>query len=159
MPTFPSVKRATTRTSALREALCGPPPLDTRPRLAARVVLGLSLVFAGVGHLTFAREEFRAQVPAWFPVGADATVLASGAVEIGLGASLVALPRYRVALGLIAAAFFCVVFPGNVAQWLEHKDGFGLDTDRQRLVRLFFQPVLIAWALWSSGAFRALRRP
>ena len=97
-------------------------------------------------------------MPAWFPVDTDVTVLASGAVEVGLGAGLV-LSRRRVTVGLVAAAFFVAIFPGNVGQWLEHKDGFGLDTDRRRLARLFFQPVLVAWALWSTGALEALPEP
>ncbi|MDF9877069.1 hypothetical protein [Cellulosimicrobium cellulans] len=130
------------------------PPVAT----LARVALGLALVGAGISHLTVAREEFQAQVPSWFPVDEDATVLASGAVEIALGGSLVVLSRWRVAVGLLAAAFFVVIFPGNVGQWLEGKDGFGLDTDAKRFGRLFFQPVLVAWALWSTGALRALRR-
>ncbi|UKJ62898.1 hypothetical protein H1Q78_14345 [Cellulosimicrobium cellulans] len=130
------------------------PPVAT----LARVALGLALVGAGVSHLTVAREEFQAQVPSWFPVDEDVTVLASGAVEIALGGSLVVLSRWRVAVGLVAAAFFVVIFPGNVGQWLEGKDGFGLDTDAKRFGRLFFQPVLVAWALWSTGALRALRR-
>lgn len=130
------------------------PPVAT----LARVALGLALVGAGVSHLTVAREEFQAQVPSWFPVDEDVTVLASGAAEIALGGSLVVLSRWRVAVGLVAAAFFVVIFPGNVGQWLEGKDGFGLDTDAKRFVRLFFQPVLVAWALWSTGALRALRR-
>ncbi|MFB7887577.1 hypothetical protein ACFCZ3_06030 [Cellulosimicrobium cellulans] len=130
------------------------PPVAT----LARVALGLALLGAGVSHLTVAREEFQAQVPSWFPVDEDVTVLASGAVEIALGGSLVVLSRWRVAVGLVAAAFFVVIFPGNVGQWLEGKDGFGLDTDAKRFVRLFFQPVLVAWALWSTGALRALRR-
>ncbi|GED08159.1 DoxX family protein [Cellulosimicrobium cellulans] len=130
------------------------PPVAT----LARVALGLALVGAGISHLTVAREEFQAQVPSWFPVDEDVTVLASGAVEIALGGSLVVLSRWRVAVGLLAAAFFVVIFPGNVGQWLEGKDGFGLDTDAKRFVRLFFQPVLVAWALWSTGALRALRR-
>lgn len=114
------------------------------------------LLFAGISHLTFARDEFKAQVPSWFPAK-DFTVLASGAVEIALGSSLVVLSRWRVAVGLVVAAFFVAIFPGNIAQWLEHKDGFGLDTDGKRFVRLFFQPVLVAWALWSTGALRAVR--
>ncbi|UTT59127.1 DoxX family protein [Cellulosimicrobium cellulans] len=130
------------------------PPVVT----VARVALGLALVGAGISHLTVAREEFQAQVPSWFPVDDDVTVLASGAVEIALGGSLVVLSRWRVAVGLVAAAFFVVIFPGNVGQWLEHQDGFGLDTDAKRFGRLFFQPVLVAWALWSTGALRALRR-
>ncbi|MBE7700164.1 hypothetical protein H9623_07575 [Oerskovia sp. Sa1BUA8] len=138
--------------------LTADPPPDTVTRRIGRVALGLGLVFAGISHLTFSREEFQAQVPDWFPVDEDVTVLASGAVEIALGSSLVVLSRRRVAVGLIAAAFFVVIFPGNIGQWLEHKDGFGLDTDAKRFGRLFFQPVLVAWALWSTGAFSALRR-
>ncbi|WP_454042434.1 DoxX family protein [Cellulosimicrobium sp. Marseille-Q8652] len=134
------------------------PTRTSVPATVARVALGLALVGAGVSHLTVAREEFQAQVPGWFPVDEDVTVLASGAVEIALGASLVVLSRWKVAVGLVAAAFFVVIFPGNVAQWMEGKDGFGLDTDAKRLGRLFFQPVLVAWALWSTGALRALRR-
>ena len=139
--------------------LTADPPPDTVARRIGRIALGLSLVFAWIGHLTFSRDEFQAQVPDWFPVIDDVTVLASGAVEIALGSSLVVLSRRRVAVGLVAAAFFVVIFPGNIGQWLEHKDGFGLDTDAKRLGRLFFQPVLVAWALWSTGAFKALRTP
>ena len=139
--------------------LTADPPPDTLARRIGRIALGLSLVLAGIGHLTFSREEFQAQVPDWFPVNEDVTVLASGAVEIALGSSLVVLSRRRVAVGLVAAAFFVVIFPGNIGQWLEHKDGFGLDTDAKRFGRLFFQPVLVAWALWSTGAFTALRTP
>jgi len=138
-------------------ALTGPAPRTSPAATIARVVLGLALVGAGISHLTVAREEFQAQVPSWFPVDEDVTVLASGAVEIVLGGSLVALSRWKVAVGLVAAAFFVVIFPGNVAQWAEGKDGFGLDTDAKRLGRLFFQPVLVAWALWSTGALRAVR--
>jgi uncharacterized membrane protein len=137
--------------------LTRPAPRTSPTATIARVALGLALVGAGVSHLTVAREEFQAQVPGWFPVDKDVTVLASGAVEIVLGGSLVALSRWKVAVGLVAAAFFVVIFPGNVAQWTEGKDGFGLDTDGKRLGRLFFQPVLVAWALWSTGALRALR--
>lgn len=134
------------------------PVPTTAPRTLARIALGAALAGAGITHLTVAREEFRAQVPGWFPVDEDVTVLASGAAEIALGGALVVLPRWKVAAGLFAAAFFVVIFPGNVAQWCEGKDGFGLDTDAKRLGRLFLQPVLVAWALWSSGAWPALRR-
>lgn len=122
------------------------------------MLLGAALVFVGVGHLTFQRDEFQAQVPGWFPTDPDLVVIVSGVVEIALGVALVALPRHRVAVGLATAAFFVIIFPGNIAQWLEGRDGFGLDTDEARFARLFFQPVLIAWALWSTGAGRALAR-
>jgi uncharacterized membrane protein len=118
---------------------------------AARIALGTVMVAAGVSHLTVSREEFRAQVPSWFPVDEDVTVLGSGVVEIGLGAAFVALPRHRRLVGALLAAFFVAIFPGNIAQYVEGTDGFGLDTDTKRLVRLFFQPVLVAWALYGAG--------
>lgn len=122
-----------------------------------RWLLGGSLLVAGTGHLTTAREEFQAQVPSWFPVDEDLVVVGSGIVELALGAALIGLPRRRVLVGTIVAAFFVAIFPGNIAQWLEGKDGFGLDTDTKRFARLFFQPVLIAWALGSTDAWRAWR--
>ncbi len=124
------------------------------PRTLARLALGSFLAFAGIGHLTFLREEFQAQVPPWFPADADAVVLASGAVEIGLGSALLLWTRRRVTVGFVVAAFFVAVFPGNIAQYVEHRDAFGLDTDGKRLARLFGQPLLVAWALWSTGALR-----
>ena len=126
-------------------------------RTVLRWLLGGALVGAGVGHLTTQREEFQAQVPGWFPVDEDLVVVASGIVEIALGAALIGLPRHRVVVGTLAAAFFVVIFPGNVAQWVEGTDAFGLDTDGKRFVRLFFQPVLVIWALGSTGAWRAWR--
>ena len=112
------------------------------------------MVGAGVLHLTTAREEFQAQVPEWFPVEEDLTVLASGVVEVGLGAAFATLPRHRRTVGALLAAFFVAIFPGNIAQYVEGTDAFGLDTDTKRLVRLFFQPVLVAWALWAGDWFR-----
>jgi uncharacterized membrane protein len=119
-----------------------------------RVLLGSLLVGAGVLHLTTQREEFRAQVPEWFPVDEDLTVLGSGVVEIALGGAFVALPRHRRTIGMLLAGFFVAIFPGNVAQYVEGADAFGLDTDRARLVRLFFQPMLVLWALWAGGVLR-----
>lgn len=135
----------------------GTSPSTGVARTLARLALGGALAFAGTSHLTVARQEFRAQVPDWFPLDHDLVVLASGVVEILLGAALLSGRRRR-QVGWIAAAFFVVIFPGNIAQYVEGTDGFGLDTDRARLVRLFFQPVLVAWALWSTGAWRAWRR-
>ncbi|MGY0538486.1 DoxX family protein [Nocardioides sp. YJ-D4] len=123
-------------------------------RTAVRVLLGVAMAGAGVAHLTTQREEFRAQVPDWFPVDEDLTVLASGVVEIGLGVAFVALPRKRRLIGGLLAAFFVVIFPGNIAQYVEGVDAFGLDTDTKRLVRLFFQPVLVVWALFGGGWLR-----
>jgi uncharacterized membrane protein len=120
-------------------------------KTTARVLLGASLLFAGIGHLTFARRTFQAQVPDFVPLEKDDTVVYSGIAEIALGSALVATPkRYREQVGQIAAAFFTAVFPGNISQLVNHRDGFGLDTDKKRLVRLFFQPVLVWWALGST---------
>lgn len=130
---------------------------ETTAQRVGRISLGALMVFAGVSHLSFAREEFRAQVPPWVPVSTDAIVLGSGAVEIALGAAMIAIPKRRNVVGLLLAAFFVAIFPGNIAQWMHHRDAFGLTTDRARFVRLFFQPVLIGWALWSTGAWRNLR--
>jgi uncharacterized membrane protein len=123
-------------------------------RTAARLLLGAAMVGAGVLHLTTQRQEFRAQVPDWFPVDDDLTVLGSGVAEIALGASFIALPRKRRLVGALLAAFFVVIFPGNVAQYVEGTDAFGLDTDGKRLVRLFFQPLLVLWALFGGGWLR-----
>ncbi|KRB39200.1 hypothetical protein [Microbacterium sp. Root180] len=125
-------------------------------RTAARWLLAAAMVFAGVSHLFWAREEFRAQVPALATkvMDEDAVVVASGVVEVMLGAALVALPESRGRVGAILAAFFVAVFPGNIEQYVKRRDGFGLDSDRKRLVRLFFQPVLVAWALWSTRGAR-----
>ena len=123
----------------------------------ARVVLGAALFVAGVGHLRFGRTEFQGQVPDWFPGDPDLVVLVSGVVEIALGLALVFLVHHRVLVGLAAAAFFVAIFPGNIAQYVEGKDAFGLDTDRERFTRLFFQPVLVAVALWGTGAWVGLR--
>ena len=120
---------------------------------AARIGLGGILMLAGISHLTFARRDFAAQVPPWLPIEEDTVVLASGVVEIGLGALIASGFRRRL-VGLGAAAFFVAIFPGNIAQWREHRDAFGLDTDAKRLARLPMQLPLIATALWSTGALR-----
>ncbi len=121
------------------------------PRTLGRLALGAFLTAAGTGHLTVLRQEFQAQVPDWVPVDDDLVVLGSGVVEIGLGLGLLALPRHRRLVGMATAAFFVAIFPGNVAQYLEGTAAFGLDSDRARLVRLAFQPGLVAWALWAGG--------
>jgi uncharacterized membrane protein len=128
-----------------------------RARDVGRWLLGGALMAVGTGHLTAQREEFQAQVPDWFPFGADRVVVASGIVEILLGLGLLFLRRRRIAVGWVVAGFFVAIFPGNIAQFTEGTDAFGLDTDTKRFARLFFQPVLVAWALWSTGAWRGFR--
>ena len=119
-----------------------------------RVLLGSAMVGAGVLHLTTQRQEFQAQVPDWFPLDEDLTVIGSGVVEIALGGAFVAFPQHRRTVGALLAAFFVAIFPGNVGQYVEGTDAFGLDTDRARLIRLFFQPLLVLWALWAGSVLR-----
>jgi uncharacterized membrane protein len=106
-------------------------------------------------HLTVARAEFQAQVPEWLPLDADFVVVASGIVEIALGLGLIVLRKYRVIVGWLTAAFFVAIFPGNISQFITGTDAFGLDTDLARGIRLLFQPLLVLWALWCTGAWRA----
>ncbi|GGF23758.1 DoxX family protein [Subtercola lobariae] len=122
-----------------------------------RLVLGGFLAFAGISHLTRARQEFQAQVPPWVPLSPDTVVVASGAVEIALGTALLALPKHRTAVGVLAAAFFVAVFPGNVSQFVARTSAFGLNSDTARAARLVFQPLLVLWALWSTGALKSWR--
>jgi uncharacterized membrane protein len=123
----------------------------SKGRTAARIALGAILVLAGTSHLTFARDDFRAQVPEFVPLKEDTTVLLSGVAEITLGAALLVAPTsLRGRVGGLAAAFFTAIFPGNIAQAVHHRDAFGLDTDTRRVVRLFGQPLLVAWAWWST---------
>ena len=127
----------------------------------AQIALGAFLLSAGISHLDSNRTEFLAQVPTWLPLDADFVVIASGLVEIALGISLIAstfiFTKYRKWVGLSVAIFFILIFPGNINQYVNQIDAFGLDTDTKRLIRLFFQPPLVIWALWSSGAFKLLK--
>jgi uncharacterized membrane protein len=95
--------------------------------------------------------EFQAQVPPWVPLSPDFVVLASGVVEIALGLALVSLQRRR-EVGIATALFFIAIFPGNISQFVNEIDAFGLDSDRARAIRLIFQPLLVLWALWSTTA-------
>jgi uncharacterized membrane protein len=133
-------------------------PVSTSlPRTIFRLVLGSFLLLAGISHLTINREAFLAQVPTWLPLEGDFVVVASGIVEIVLGLSLLLLGRYKVLVGFVVAAFFVAIFPGNISQLVTHTDSFGLNTDLARGIRLLFQPVLVVWALWATGAWRAFR--
>ena len=129
----------------------------TLPRNIARILLGATLLFAGTSHLTLARQAFQAQVPTWLPLDVDFVVVASGVVEILLGLALIVLYRYRVWVGWLVAAFFVAILPGNISQLVTHTDSFGLNTDALRALRLVFQPLLVIWALWSTGAWKAWR--
>lgn len=129
-----------------------------KTKLFFKILLGAFLLFAGVSHLTWNRTEFLAQVPPWVPMDADLVVILSGLAEIALGAALVFLNRYRFLVGCATALFFIAIFPGNISQYVYRVDAFGLNSDTSRFIRLFFQPVLVAWALWSTEAWGELKR-
>ncbi|MBW2962497.1 DoxX family protein [Mesonia aestuariivivens] len=121
-----------------------------------RIILGGFMIMASIGHLTFQREEFQAQVPDWIPITKDIIVIGSGILEFALGAAMIFLKKFRIETGIALAIFYVLIFPGNIAQYVNEINAFGLDTDRKRLIRLFFQPILILWALWSTGALKYL---
>lgn len=123
-----------------------------------RILLGIFMIAAAMGHFTFQRTDFQAQVPNWVPMDKDLVVILSGIVELVIGMVLIFLTRYKIQIGIGLAIFFVLVFPGNIAQYLNGTDALGMNTDQARLIRLFFQPVLILWALWSTGALWVLFR-
>lgn len=126
-------------------------------RAISRIGLGLALISAGSGHLSNLRETFRAQVPTWLPLDPDFVVVASGVVEILLGLWLVSGYKTHWA-GLLAALFFIAIFPGNISQWITQTDAFGLNSDEARLTRLFFQPLLVLWALFAGKTLPWLKQ-
>ena len=122
-----------------------------------RVLLGIAMLYIGIGHLTFSRIEFQAQVPTWLTSKEnliDFVILASGIVEIILGALMIWGGKLKVKTGIALAIFYILIFPGNINQYVNGIDAFNLNTDTKRLVRLFFQPLLLLWALWSTGGLR-----
>jgi len=123
-------------------------------RRVSQLALGAFLVSAGVSHLTVSRLEFQAQVPTWLPLDPDFVVISSGIVEILLGLALITLWRLRQRVGLAVALFFVAIFPGNINQFVNGIDAFGLNSDAARATRLLFQPLLVLWALWSTDAVR-----
>lgn len=128
-------------------------------RTIGRILLGVFLVSAGVGHLTILREAFQAQVPPWLPLDIDFVVVASGIVEILFGLSVLFLRRYRMIVGWALALFFLAIFPGNISQFFVHTNAEGWNNPMAIVlgVRLLFQPALVAWALWSTGAWKTRR--
>ena len=134
------------------------PPTTTLQNVA-RGLLGTFMVVAGTGHLTFSRQDFQAQVPDFVPLAKDTVVLLSGVLEIALGLALLLLKgKSRVRMGIGLALFYAAVFPGNIHQYTHRISAFGLNTDPKRLARLFFQPVLMGAALYSTGALQALQK-
>jgi len=85
---------------------------------AFRITMGLLMSLAGVGHLTFQRQEFLAQILRWLPENPtfmDFIVLSSGVVEIALGLSMIFLSKQKVKIGILLALFYVLIFPGNIS--------------------------------------------
>ena len=130
----------------------------TKTQNVFRIILGLFMLLAAIGHLSFQRAEFQSQVPDWVPMNKDLVVILSGIVEGAFGLAMIFYKSKRVWVGIALAVFFILIFPGNIGQYLNKIDAFGLDTDSARLTRLFFQPLLVLWALWSTGAISFFRK-
>tara|TARA_B100000378_G_scaffold220472_1_gene183864 strand:+ start:8862 stop:9305 length:444 start_codon:yes stop_codon:yes gene_type:complete len=130
----------------------------TKTQNIFRIILGSFMVFAAIGHFTFLRVEWQSQVPNWVPLDKNLVVILSGIVELTLGLSMLLLTRYKSYVGWALAFFYLLIFPGNIAQYINKEDFAGLNSDTARFIRLLFQPVLIAWALWSTGAWKAWRQ-
>ncbi len=126
----------------------------TKVQNFSRIVLGIFMITAAIGHLSFQKIEFQAQVPNWVPIGKELTVIVSGVVEMLLGVTMIFWKKEKIKVGIALAIFYILIFPGNIAQYINRIDAFGLNTDNKRLIRLFFQPLLILWALWSTGALK-----
>jgi len=123
-----------------------------------RLLLALFMIYAGVSHLTFNRIDFQAQVPDWVALSKDLVVILSGIIEIALGLGLALWKSKHHHFGWALALFYVLIFPGNISQYINDTDAFGvLNSNGARFRRLFFQPVLIVWALWSSGAWNTWR--
>ncbi|MCT4586755.1 MAG: hypothetical protein N4A71_02950 [Carboxylicivirga sp.] len=121
-----------------------------------RIILGAMMIYVAIGHLSFSRIDFQAQVPDWIPLDKDLVVILSGIVEALLGLGMIFYTQKKVLVGIALASFYILIFPGNIYQYINGISAFGLDTDQARLIRLFFQPVLVLWALWSTGALKTL---
>lgn len=134
-----------------------PNPKTSTAQNIARIILGSLMILAAIGHFSFKRAEFQAQVPDWIPFfSKDFVVLASGVVELLFGLAMVFLTRYKVYVGIVLGIFYVLIIPGNIHQYVNRIDAFTLNTDTARLIRLFFQPVLVLWALWSTGTLEEL---
>ena len=118
------------------------------------------MLYIGIAHLSFRRIEFQAQVPTWLTTDKDLmdlVVLISGYVEIAFGILMIVGGKLKVKTGIVLGIFYILIFPGNINQYINEIDSLRLDSENKRLIRLFFQPLLVLWALWSTGALKHLK--
>ena len=119
-------------------------------RAHARRGMAAAMVVAGVAHLV-GPDPFVQHLPGWVP-GRELLVLLTGLIEIGLGFALVGPPARRGATGRVLALYLVAVWPANVYVAVAGVDVDGLPGGRYPWIRLPFQVLFIAWALWSTGA-------
>jgi len=117
-------------------------------RSAGRVGLAVGMAFAGIAHLAMP-TPFLQHLPPWTPA-AEAIIFVTGSIEIGLGAALLWRQPWRQRAGLALAAYLVAVFPGNVYVAVAEVDVDGQPGGWYPWLRLPFQALFIAWALWST---------
>ena len=125
-----------------------------------RILLGSIMLYIGIAHLSFKRIEFQAQVPTWLTTNEgmmDLVVLISGYIEIAFGILMILGGKLKIKTGIALGIFYVLIFPGNINQYINEIDSLRLDSDNKRLIRLFFQPLLVLWAFWSTGALKYLK--
>ena len=126
-----------------------------------RILLGLIMLYIGIAHLSFRRIEFQAQVPTWLTTDEglmDLVVLISGYIEIAFGILMIVGNKLKLKTGIALGIFYILILPGNINQYINEIDSLRLDSDNKRLIRLFFQPLLVLWAFWSTGALKYLKQ-
>lgn len=110
-------------------------------------------MFVGAGVLHFVRPaSYLGIMPPWLPAHAE-LVWVSGVFEVAGGVGVLLPPPVRRWAGWGLAALLVAVFPANVHMAVE---GIGLEGSLGRALlwaRLPLQAVLVAWALWASGAW------
>jgi uncharacterized membrane protein len=124
-------------------------PRHDNSRAAMRWILAAFYVAAGVGHL-WAPDKLLAITPSWVPF-ATQIILVTGICEIAGAVALVTKPL-RWWAGIALALYALCVWPANIKHAI---DGIDLPPIPNSWFyhgpRLALQPVIIWWALYSSG--------
>jgi uncharacterized membrane protein len=123
------------------------PPLASRRDKAAAAMAGL-FFFTGTDHFLNS-GRYVPMIPPMLPAPL-ALVYISGLFEL-LGATGLLVRRYRRWAGLGLAALLVAVFPANIYVAVSGGSIEGTTSNPVYYwVRLLFQPVFIAWAIWVS---------
>lgn len=114
---------------------------------SARDALSLMLVFTGISHFTFMKQDMVRMMPPGIP-WPRAMVYFTGVCEIA-GAIGLLIPEFRRAAAYALAAFFLAVLPANI-----HAARAGVTLRGKPATRLWIrvpmQILFIAVALWSA---------